>query len=42
VLISDGILIGDATLQAFNALTNGDATSSMAIVPDDSTDYLGY
>jgi hypothetical protein len=29
-------------LVAFNALTNGDATNSMAIVPDDYTDYLGY
>ena len=29
-------------LQAFTALTNGDATTSMAIVPDDDTDYLGY
>jgi hypothetical protein len=35
-------LIGDAVLQAFTALTNGDATSSMAIVPDDYTDYLGF
>jgi hypothetical protein len=36
------VLIGDAMLQAFNALTNGDATTSMTIVPDDYTDYLGY
>jgi hypothetical protein len=27
---------------AFNAMTNGDATPTMAIVLDDDTDYLGY
>jgi hypothetical protein len=29
-------------LVAFNALTNGDNTTTMAIVLDDDTDYLGY
>jgi hypothetical protein len=36
------VLISDAFMQAFNALTNGDATNSMAVVPDDNTDYLGF
>ena len=42
LLIGDGVLIGDAVLRAFNALTTGDATTTMKIVLDDSTDYLGY
>jgi len=29
-------------LVAFNAMTKGDATTSMTIVPDNNTDYLGY
>jgi hypothetical protein len=41
VLISDGVLVSDTVLQAFNALTNGDTTNAMAVVPDDYTDYLG-
>jgi hypothetical protein len=35
-------LIGDSILVALNAMTNGDATTSMAIVHDDNVDYLGY
>jgi hypothetical protein len=41
-LFGNGVLIGDAILVAYNALTTGDATPSMLIVPDDYTDYLGY
>jgi hypothetical protein len=44
VLVGDarGVLVGDAMLQAFNALTYGDASPTMIIVLDDDTDYLGY
>jgi hypothetical protein len=36
------VLIGDSVVLAFSSMLNGDATTSMAIVPDDYQDYLGY
>ena len=44
VLIGDavGVLIGDSVMLALSSMLNGDDTTSMAIVPDDNSDYLGY
>jgi len=41
-LIGDGVLIGDAILQAFTAMLEGDESTSMEVVLDDNSDYLGY
>jgi hypothetical protein len=42
VLLSDGVLLSDAMLQAFSALLNGDPSETMPIDPDTGEDYLGY
>jgi len=42
VLLGDGVLLGDAYVQAQSATLDGDVTTSMEIEVDDGVDYLGY
>jgi hypothetical protein len=41
VLLGDGVLLGDAYLQAQSAAFGGDETDSMEVEVDCGVDYLG-
>jgi len=41
-LLSDGVLLSDALVQASVALFRGDPTATMAISTDSGIDYTGF
>ncbi len=42
VLVGDGELLGDSIMQAYNAMTSGDASASMTADTDNGVDYIGF
>jgi hypothetical protein len=42
VIVSNGVIVSDFTIQAQSATVGGDITSSMAVPVDTGTDFLGY